>query len=55
VAIPLTVVGRDLVENAAAFTVNRLKELIPTVRHYPQRTQHEISPPVSERTDGSKG
>ena len=34
VAIPLTVVGRDLVENAGAFNVNRLKELIPTVQFY---------------------
>ena len=34
VAIPLTVVNRDLVENAGAFNVNRLKELIPTVQFY---------------------
>ena len=34
VAIPLTVVDRNLVENAGAFNVNRLKELIPTVQFY---------------------
>jgi iron complex outermembrane receptor protein len=34
VPIPLSVVGRSLVENAGAFNVNRLKELIPTVQFY---------------------
>jgi iron complex outermembrane receptor protein len=34
VPIPLSVVNRDLVENAGAFNVNRLKELIPTVQFY---------------------
>ena len=32
--IPLSVVNRNLVENAGAFNVNRLKELIPTVQFY---------------------
>ena len=34
VPIPLSVVDGDLVENAGAFNVNRLKELIPTVQFY---------------------
>jgi iron complex outermembrane receptor protein len=34
VPIPLSVVDRNLVENAGAFNVNRLKELIPTVQFY---------------------
>ena len=34
VPIPLSVVSRNLVENAGAFNVNRLKELIPTVQFY---------------------
>jgi iron complex outermembrane receptor protein len=34
VPIPLSVVNRNLVENAGAFNVNRLKELIPTVQFY---------------------
>ena len=34
VPIPLSVVDRTLVENAGAFNVNRLKELIPTVQFY---------------------
>ncbi len=34
VPIPLSVVDRKLVENAGAFNVNRLKELIPTVQFY---------------------
>ncbi len=34
VPIPLSVVDRHLVENAGAFNVNRLKELIPTVQFY---------------------
>jgi iron complex outermembrane receptor protein len=34
VPIPLSVVDRRLVENAGAFNVNRLKELIPTVQFY---------------------
>src|SRR4051812_26455454 len=34
VPIPLAVVDRNLVENAGAFNVNRLKELIPTVQFY---------------------
>ena len=34
VPIPLTVVTRGQVENAGAFNVNRLKELIPTVQFY---------------------
>ena len=34
VPIPLSVVTRSLVENAGAFNVNRLKELIPTVQFY---------------------
>jgi iron complex outermembrane receptor protein len=34
VPIPLTVVSRNLVENAGAFNVNRLKELVPTVQFY---------------------
>ena len=34
VPIPLSVVDRNLAENAAAFNVNRLKELVPTVQFY---------------------
>src|SRR4051794_18663911 len=34
VPIPLSVVDRALVENAGAFNVNRLKELVPTVQFY---------------------
>jgi iron complex outermembrane receptor protein len=34
VPIPLSVVDRNLIENAGAFNVNRLKELIPTVQFY---------------------
>ncbi len=34
VPIPLSVIDRKLVENAGAFNVNRLKELIPTVQFY---------------------
>ena len=34
VPIPLSVLDRNLVENAGAFNVNRLKELIPTVQFY---------------------
>jgi iron complex outermembrane receptor protein len=34
VPIPLSVVSGNLVENAGAFNVNRLKELIPTVQFY---------------------
>jgi len=34
VAIPMSVVGADLVDRAGAFNVNRLKELIPTVQFY---------------------
>ena len=34
VPIPLSVLNRNLVENAGAFNVNRLKELIPTVQFY---------------------
>ena len=34
VPIPVSVVAGDLVDNAAAFNVNRLKELIPTVQFY---------------------
>src|SRR3954452_2534040 len=34
VPIPLSVVDRNLVENAGAFNVNRVKELIPTVQFY---------------------
>jgi iron complex outermembrane receptor protein len=34
VPIPLSVVNGNLVENAGAFNVNRLKELIPTVQFY---------------------
>src|SRR5262245_30600559 len=34
VPIPLSVVDRKLVENAGAFNVNRLKELVPTVQFY---------------------
>ena len=34
VPIPLSVVNRNLVENAGVFNVNRLKELIPTVQFY---------------------
>jgi iron complex outermembrane recepter protein len=34
VPIPLSVVDRRLVENAGAFNVNRLKELMPTVQFY---------------------
>jgi iron complex outermembrane recepter protein len=34
VPIPLSVVNRNLVENAGAFNLNRLKELIPTVQFY---------------------
>jgi iron complex outermembrane receptor protein len=34
VPIPLSVVSRGFVENAGAFNVNRLKELIPTVQFY---------------------
>ena len=34
VPIPLSVIDRTLVENAGAFNVNRLKELIPTVQFY---------------------
>ena len=32
--IPLSVIDRNLAENAGAFNVNRLKELIPTVQFY---------------------
>ena len=34
VPIPLSVVSGDLVTNAGAFNVNRLKELVPTVQFY---------------------
>jgi iron complex outermembrane receptor protein len=34
VPMPLSVLSRNLVENAGAFNVNRLKELIPTVQFY---------------------
>src|SRR4051794_38204182 len=34
VPIPLSVVNRSLAENAGAFNVNRLKELVPTVQFY---------------------
>ena len=34
VPIPLSVVNRNLVENAGAFNVNRLKELVPTLQFY---------------------
>jgi iron complex outermembrane receptor protein len=34
VPIPLSVIDRKLAENAGAFNVNRLKELIPTVQFY---------------------
>ena len=34
VPIPLSVVSGNLIENAGAFNVNRLKELIPTVQFY---------------------
>ena len=34
VPIPLSVIDRNLAENAGAFNVNRLKELIPTVQFY---------------------
>ena len=34
VPIPLSVIDRHLAENAGAFNVNRLKELIPTVQFY---------------------
>jgi iron complex outermembrane receptor protein len=34
VPIPLSVVDGELVENAGAFNVNRLKELVPTVQFY---------------------
>ena len=34
VPIPLSVLNRNLVENAGAFNVNRLKELIPAVQFY---------------------
>lgn len=34
VPIPITVVGGDLIENAGAFNVNLLKELIPSVQLY---------------------
>ncbi|HET9942750.1 MAG TPA: TonB-dependent receptor, partial [Terriglobia bacterium] len=34
VPIPLSVVNGNLVENAGAFNVNRLKELLPTVQFY---------------------
>lgn len=34
VPIPISVVGGDLVEDAGAFNVNRVKELVPTVQLY---------------------
>jgi iron complex outermembrane receptor protein len=34
VPIPLTVIGGTFVDNAGAFNVNRLKELIPTIQFY---------------------
>src|SRR5688500_12700697 len=34
VPIPVSVLGADLVADAGAFNVNRLKELVPTVQFY---------------------